>query len=242
MQHPRRRRGTPLATIALLFALVPLSSAARLPKAPVVKASAGLVVEALHDSASQRRAAVMGRLAARGSGTYIGEILAHRDSALARWPERRETPLAVWIQHASTIPGWQPEYVDAVSVAFGDWNAVDLPVGFRLVADSADADVHVTFIDHFDEEISGRTRWIRNDDWWITNGDITLAVNHRAGPRLDTDAMHAMALHEVGHLLGLDHTGDASSVMAPRVRVRSLSEADERTALLLYSLPAGALH
>ena len=50
-------------------------------------------------------------------------------------------------------------------------------------SDSADADVHVTFIDHFDEPISGRTKWARDDDWWITDADIVLAVHHRNGGR-----------------------------------------------------------
>ena len=47
--------------------------------------------------------------------------------------------------------------------------------------------------------------------------------------------------YEIGHLLGLDHTLDASSVMAPKVRVRSLSVADRETARLLYKLPAGSI-
>ena len=68
-----------------------------------------------------------------------------------------------------------------------------------------------------------------------------LAVHHRNGPALDDDAMHALALHEVGPLLGLDHTEDATSIMAARVRVRGLSNADRATVRLLYTLPPGGV-
>jgi predicted Zn-dependent protease len=69
-----------------------------------------------------------------------------------------------------------------------------------------------------------------------------LAVAHHDGVMLDDDAMHAMTLHEVGHLIGLDHTKDPLSVMAPRVRVRELSRADRATAQLLYALPPGPMN
>jgi predicted Zn-dependent protease len=58
---------------------------------------------------------------------------------------------------------------------------------------------------------------------------------------LDKSAMKAMALHEVGHLLGLDHTTDTGSIMAARVRVRDLTETDKATVKLIYSVPAGPL-
>ena len=139
------------------------------------------------------------------------------------------------------MPDFTPSYVQRVREAFHEWNAIRLPVRFAFVDDSADADVHVNWIDHFDEPISGRTRWARDDAWEITDANIVLAVHHHQGEQLDGDAMCAMALHEIGHLLGLDHTADSSSIMAPRVRVRELSDADRATVRLLYALPAGPL-
>ena len=175
------------------------------------------------------------------SGTYIGEILRARDSALARWPDRKGRPLLVWIQPTSPLEDWSQRYVYEVHNAFVAWDTLSLPVRFQIVADSSAAHVHITFVDHFDEPISGRTKWARDENYWITDASIVLAVHHRSGDVLADDAMHAMALHEIGHLLGLDHTLDVSSVMAPKVRVRSLSSADRETARLLYRLPAGSI-
>lgn len=188
-----------------------------------------------------KRADLLRRIRRSEEGTYINDILTERDSALVRWPDRHGKPLTVWIQPESPVADFTTSYVSVVRDAFEDWDALHLPVHFTFVDDSADAEVHVTWIDRFIEPISGRTRWSRDDSWLITEANITLAVHHNSGDQLDDDAMRAMALHEIGHLLGLDHTTDSMSIMAPRVRVRELSDADRATARLLYALPAGSL-
>src|SRR4029077_11194765 len=185
------------------------------------------------------RAAVRRRLRRDEPGTYIVEILLPRDSSLARCADRGDRPLAVWIQPSAAIDDWMPGYVDRVREAFEEWEAVGLPLGFVFVDASAAAEVHVNWIDLFSEPSSGRTKWARDDDWLITDANIILAVHHHQGEVLDEEAMRAMALHEIGHLLGLDHTQDQTSIMAPKVRVRDLSCADRATVRLLYSLPPG---
>jgi hypothetical protein len=181
------------------------------------------------------------QLARRGAGTYIRDILGERDSSVIRWPDRHGVPLTVWVQPTSRVRDFDTIFARRARAAFVEWNDVHLPVSFAFVADSAVADVHVAWIDRFDEPISGSTRWSDDDDFAITDASITLAVHHSHGQSLEPDAVEAMTLHEVGHLLGLDHTTDTLSVMAPYVRVRELSDADRATARLLYALPIGPL-
>jgi hypothetical protein len=184
---------------------------------------------------------VQRRLQAGAPGTYISEMLLSHDSALARWPDRRYKPLKVWLQPSSKLKDWSADLVPIVREAFVEWSETGIPVAFSFVADSQHADVHVTWIDKFDEPISGKTLWAHDEHWWIVEANIVLAVHHRSGEVLDASAVRAIALHEVGHLIGLDHTNDSTNIMTSRVRVRELSPADRATAQLLYMLPPGPI-
>ena len=236
---------TPLLTAAaVVVAARPTHTAV-----PVVSSASGSLASSPNRLRTRSRAGTVAsdrdagdvkrRLKQAEPGTYIGEVLLTRDSALSRWHERLDRPLRVWIQPASTVADWDPSFVQQVRAAFATWGETGIPVNFRFVSDSARADARVLFIDHFPESISGKTRWARDDGWWIVDADITLAVHHDRGETLDPAAVRAIALHEIGHLLGLDHTADIANIMTPRVRVRELSNADRSTMQLLYTLPPG---
>ena len=186
-------------------------------------------------------AEVRHRIEVESQDTYIQDVISSHDSALARWPDRAGNPLRVWVQPTSRHEGFNTAAVPVVRRAFAEWSEVGIPIPFTFVVDSAMADVRVTWVDRFTEPISGKTLWAHDEGWWIIDANIQLAVHHHSGEVLDTTSIRAIAMHEVGHLLGLDHTTDTTSIMAPKVRVRDLSAADRATAQLLYRLPPGRL-
>ena len=114
-------------------------------------------------------------------------------------------------------------------------------MAFTFVVDSARSDIPVVWVDKFDMPISGRTRWTRDQHWWIVGSSIEVALHHQSGTPLEAEAIYVITLHEIGHVLGLDHTQDERSIMAARVRVRDLSLSDEHTAQLVYSIPPGSV-
>ncbi len=180
------------------------------------------------------------RLSMGEEGTYIGALLRARDSVVTRWPDRRATPLRVWVGDGGALHAWDTAFPSVVRDAFDEWSQSGIPVRFTYVRDSASADVHVSFVPQLAQGISGRTIWSRDSTWWLVGGYIELALTHPLGGAVNIEQMRAIALHEIGHLLGLDHVDDATNIMAPRVRVRTLSDADRATVRLIYSVPAGS--
>jgi hypothetical protein len=200
-----------------------------------------IVVSSASAAPARDVAAIRQRLVQSQHGTFVGEILAKRDSSLARWAERRTNPVTVWIDERSPLAAPGQDLGSNVRQAFYDWSAAGVPLAFTFIGDSARAEVHVTFVDRFAELMSGRTLWVRDVHWWILRGDIQLALHSGSGMLLSNDQLHAIALHEVGHLLGLDHTANAAAIMSPRVSALALTPEDIATMRLIYQFPPGSV-
>ena len=110
-----------------------------------------------------------------------------------------------------------------------------------FVPSNREADIKVHWTTHLDHK-TGSTTWRTDRNGWLTQGDITLATHISDGMPLDSRGMRAIALHEVGHALGLSHSNDAHDIMAPLVRVDGLSDVDRGTIKLVYSGNAGRVH
>lgn len=208
---------------------------------PARKGSPPAVVGEGDPAPSRNNEQIWRRIREGAASTYIHEILIQRDSSLARWSERAGNPPRVWVGTGVGLRNWDSTHVRRVRDAVQEWSSAGIPVRFTFVTDSADADIRVTWTDHFTGTMHGKTVWARDRHWWIVNGTITIALHRNSGEVLGGSAITAIALHEVGHLLGLDHTTDTTNIMTPKVHVRALSEADRATLRLLYSLPPGSL-
>jgi hypothetical protein len=176
------------------------------------------------------------------AGTYILDVLSVQGFEVVRWPEHVDAPLRVYIGEGSKLAGWRPTFPAMVRSAFTEWCTLGIPLRVVFVSDSSKAQVRVNWVDHFGQDVSGRTTWQYDDAGRIRAGRTTLSTRRADGtPRTDAQ-LRAIALHEVGHAIGLQHVqGDQTSIMAPRVDVFELSSADRATARLLYSLPPGKL-
>ena len=193
---------------------------------------------AARDSAG--RAAVRARIVEEGARTYIGAMLAETDSTLRRWPDDRRTrPLRLAVLR-SAVDGFRDEFTANVTWAVSRWNGV-APVQMESGADSASADILVSWVSQLDSGRSGRTALTWDQYGRLHQASVVLATHAPNGRALDGRYMSALALHELGHAIGLGHSPVRDDVMHAVTTATELSDRDRNSLRLLYDLPPGSV-
>jgi hypothetical protein len=181
------------------------------------------------------------RIRASAGYTYLSEVLAEsQDSALHRWDDRASRPVRVYVPTGS-VANFQPAFLDAVRTALERWTDAGIPVRFAMDADSTQAEVRFVWKVQFDIDRTGQTDLMWDQDGHILSAVVTIATFDSHGHPLTSDDIQVVTIHEMGHVLGLDHSSDSSDIMFGSTRVRDLSPRDIRTAVLLYQLAPGSL-
>jgi hypothetical protein len=247
--RPKRRAvdtSAPLAVVVDPVAPQPQSTTpststqgTAVPAAPPGAASPGgrepSYIEMLARSETRRR------IRLTGSSTYLGDMLAaSNDSMLRRWENRQTSPIRVWFAPTNAA-NFKPAFLDAIRSGFGEWAGTGIPVRFDFNADSSSAEVTVRWRIQFEIERTGQTDVTWDENGLIQSVVVTLATFDPKGRPMEPDDIRVVSTHEVGHVLGLDHSNDSTDIMYPTAKVRDLSIRDARTVQLLYQLTPGSL-
>jgi hypothetical protein len=187
------------------------------------------------------RAEMRRRIRASAGIAYLDAFMATSgDSMLHRWDRRVIDAVRVFLGEGRP-PTYRPEFGDAVRSAFARWEATGVPVRFTLLADSATAEVGINWRIQFEIDRTAQTDLTWDAGGHLESGAVTFALFDPQGRPMEADDIRVVALHEIGHLLGLDHSPDSTDLMFPVAKVRDLSDRDIQSALLLYDLPPGSI-
>ncbi|HEX6251756.1 MAG TPA: matrixin family metalloprotease [Gemmatimonadaceae bacterium] len=169
----------------------------------------------------------------------VPPVMVHGSESTALPPGPHD--FRIWIEPESRVFGWRQSYPAAAREAFDAWHALELPVSFSFVEDSSEANLLVYWRRRINQQLRGRSTWWTTAGIGYVRGEIEIVVAPMDGERSDHALVRGIAMHEIGHLLGLHHTTEPWSVMARTVRVSDLSRQDIQRVRALHRKGSEAL-
>ncbi len=168
--------------------------------------------------------------------SYIRGVIAQGD--VTRW-NVSTFPLKVYIQSDSGVPSY---YVSQIKKAYAKWqNVTGGYISFRLVSSPDNADMKCYFeqdLPNLSDDTAGYHQFTYSGDT-IADSVIRFKYTDGEGRPFSQEMIYNVALHEIGHALGLaGHSSKSSDLMYPVSMNRNydISKRDLTTLKLLYSM------
>jgi len=168
---------------------------------------------------------------------YLDSLVQVTDSVVRHWPVA-DAPIWFALIPGGT-PDFKPEMPGEVRRALDAWSPLALGLRLLETSDTAQATLLVVWTSSLPER-AGVTNVTWDRAGRILRARVTLATRDpTSGEPLTDQARRAIALHEMGHSLGLPHSADPGDAMHPVTAADRPSDRDLRSIRLLYSLPTG---